>query len=195
MKKIIVLFSFIIFSFTFSQNKIEKFSEITKGLVKLYLQDTLKQPFKYGDYIAISVFSDSNSNTNNLYIETLEKDFKLYRNTVNYQWFKFDGKKIIIFCGFDSTEKCKKYYEGLKFKKINNTCVKLLDKKVNSYELDGKSKLWNIRLNKEYQITDINGKIIEAEIANPKAFKNFLKIYSLLKLYQLNKDGPIVFPR
>lgn len=49
-----------------------------------------------------------------------------------------------------------------------------------------------IKLNRKNKITDISGKIIEAEIANPKIFKKFLEKYSVLNIYQMNEGGIII---
>lgn len=48
MKKIIILLSFLLFSHYPAQSKVEKLSEITEEVMRLYVKDTLKRPFKYG---------------------------------------------------------------------------------------------------------------------------------------------------
>jgi len=192
MEKLIFLISFLLFSQYSAQNKVEKLGKITKESVKLYVKDTLKRPFKYGDYIAISIFSDSTSNKNGLYIETLDKNFKLYKNTINYKWFTFQNKNIIVFCGFNSIKKCQEYFESLNFKidKKNNT--ELLDQETYSDKPDKNNKLWIIGINENYKVTEINGKMIDSEIANPSGFKKFLSKFSSLKLYQLYEGGEII---
>lgn len=192
MKKLFVLFTILTFSVYYSQNNIKKLAEITEKISELYVKDTLKKPFANGDYIAISIFSDSLSNKKNIYIETIQKDFNLYKNTTRYKWYKFHDKKIIIFCGLNSNEKCNKYFEKLEFVKIEESKM-LLDKAPTEFELDGDIKLWNFFLNKDAKIIKVNGKIIEAEIDNPEGFKKFLKKYSVLKLYQFYKNGNIVY--
>ncbi|MFZ4928942.1 hypothetical protein [Chryseobacterium sp. Mn2064] len=192
MERLIFLISFLLFSQYSAQNKVEKLGEITNEAIKLYVKDTLKRPFKYGDYIAISIFSDSTSNKIGLYIETLDKDFKLYKNAGNYQWFTFQNKNIIVFCDFNTVNKCQEYFKLLNFKidKRNNT--KLLDQAIYSDRLDENTRLWTIGINKDYKITYINGKIIDAEIVNPREFKKFLSKFSLLKMYQISKGGEII---
>lgn len=192
MEKLIFLISFWLFSQYSAQNKVEKLGEITNEAMKLYVKDTLKRPFKYGDYIAISIFSDSISNKSGLYIETLDKDFKLYKNTDNYKWFTFQNKNIIVFCGLNSTSKCQEYFESLNFKVDEKNSLEIADQETYSGRLDENTKLWTIGINKEYKITNINGKMIEAEIANPKRVKKFLRKFSTLKLYQLNEGGEII---
>lgn len=193
MKKLIILFSVLLFSVYYSQNKVKKLAKITEKISELYVKDTLKKPFANGDYIAFSLFSDSLSNKEYVYIETIEKNFKLYENTTHYKWFKYQGKKIIVFCGLNYTEKCNKYFEKLQFEKIVENNIKLLEKAPAEFELDGDIKLWSFFLNKDTKIIKVNGKIIEAEIANPEGFKKFLKKYSVLKLYQFYKNGNIVY--
>ena len=56
MEKLVILISFLIFSQYSAQNKVEKLGKITNEVMKLYVKDTLKRPFKYGDNIAISIF-------------------------------------------------------------------------------------------------------------------------------------------
>lgn len=129
-----------------------------------------------------------------MYIETIEKDFKLYKNTPNYRWFTVEGKKMIIFCGLGSNDRCNNYFETLNFKRKEEDNVELLDMAASSYELDGEIKLWKLFLNKNYKIISINGKIIEAEIMYPKTFRKFLKKHSVLKLYQMTENGMIVYP-
>ncbi|WP_153395290.1 hypothetical protein [Chryseobacterium vaccae] len=192
MKKLIFLISFLLFFQYSAQNKVEKLGKITKEAMKLYVKDTLKRPFKYGDYIAISIFLDSTSNKSSLYIETLDKDFKLYKNTVNYKWFIFQNKNIIVFCGFNSTSKCQEYFESLNFKVDEKNNTEISDQETYSGRLDENTKHWTIGINKDYKITDINGKMIDAEIANPHGFKKFLKRFSSLKLYQLYEGGEII---
>ncbi|MCY0968146.1 hypothetical protein [Chryseobacterium wangxinyae] len=191
MEKLIILISLLVFTLNSSQRKKEKLNVVTENVIKLYLKDTLKKPFKYGDYISVSIFSDSTSNKN-LYIETLEKDFELFKNTEDYKWFTAQGKKIIIFCDFGSSEKCKEYFNTLSFINDEDNSIKFLDQKSTSYELDGDIRLWKIKLNVNNKVTNINGKIIEAEIAHPKVFKKFLKKHSVLKLYQLEEGGNII---
>ncbi|MCS3530755.1 hypothetical protein [Chryseobacterium sp. JUb7] len=192
MEKIIILISFLIFSHYSAQNKVEKLGKITKEAMKLYVKDTLKRPFKYGDYIAISIFSDSTFNKIGLYIETLDKDFKLYRNTINYKWFTFQNKNIIVFCGFDSANKCQEYFESLNFKVDEENNTEISDKETYSGRLDENTNLWIIGINKDYKITDINGKMIEAEIANSREFKKFLSKFSLLKMFQFYEGGELI---
>lgn len=192
MKKLIFLISFLLFSQYSAQNKVEKLGKITKEAMKLYMKDTLKRPFKYGDYIAISIFSDSTSNKSGLYIETLDKDFKLYKNTVNYKWFTFQNKNIIVFCGFDSTSKCHEYFESLNFKIDEKNSKEISDQETFSGKLDENTRLWTIGINKDYKITYINGKMIDAEIVNPREFKKFLSKFSSLNLYQLYEGGEII---
>ncbi len=192
MEKLIILISFLIFSQYSAQNKVEKLGEITKEAMKLYMKDTLKRPFKYGDYIAISIFSDSTSNKIGLYIETLDKDFKLYKNTINYKWFIYQNKNIIVFCGFNPSIKCQEYFESLNFKTDEKNSMEISDQQTYSGKLDENTRLWTIGINKDYKITYISGKMIEAEIANPKGFKMFLSKFSSLKLYQLYEGGEII---
>lgn len=192
MEKIIILISFLLFSHYSAQSKVEKLGKITEEAMKLYVKDTLKRPFKYGDNITISIFSDSTSNKSGLYIETLDKDFKLYKNTVNYKWFTFQNKNIIVFCGFNSASKCQEYFESLNFKVDEENNTEILDQDTYSGRLDENTKLWTIGINKDYKITDINGKMIDAEIANPKGFKKFFKKYSTLELYQLYEGGELI---
>lgn len=192
MEKLIFLISFLLFSQYSAQNKVEKLGEITNEAMKLYVEDTLKRPFKYGDYIAISIFSDSTSNKIGLYIETLDKDFKLYKNNVNYKWFTFQNKNIIVFCGFNSTSKCQEYFESLNFKVDEKNSTEISDQETYSDRLDENTKLWTIGINEDYKITYINGKMIDAEIANPREFKKFLRKFSLLKIYQIYEGGEII---
>lgn len=192
MEKLIFLISFLLFSQYSAQNKVEKLGEITNEAMKLYVEDTLKRPFKYGDYIAISIFSDSTSNKIGLYIETLDKDFKLYKNTVNYKWFTFQNKNIIVFCGFNSVNKCQEYFESLNFKVDEKNSTEISDQETYSDRLDENTKLWTIGINEGYKITYINGKMIDAEIANPREFKIFLRKFSLLKMYQIYEGGEII---
>ncbi len=192
MGKIIILISFLLFSHYSAQSRVEKLSKITEEVIKLYSKDTLKRPFKYGEKIAISIFSDSISNKSNLYIETLGKNFKLYKNTTHYKWFIFQKKDIIVFCGFNSLSKCQEYFESLNLKIDGKNDTEILNQKITSDKLDEKTKLWNISINKNYKITDINGEMIEAEIANPKGFKKFLRKFSLLQLYQLYEGGELI---
>lgn len=145
-----------------------------------------------GDNIAISIFSDSTSNKSGLYIETLDKDFKLYKNTVNYKWFTFQNRNIIVFCGFNSTGKCQEYFKSLNFKVDEENNTEILDQETYSDKLEENTKLWTIGINKNYKIIDINGKMIEAEIANPWGFKKFLRKFSLLRLYQLYENGEFI---
>jgi len=192
MKKLIILLSFLLFSHYSAQNKVEKLSKITNKVMKLYIKDTLKKTFKYEDKIAVSIFSDSTSNKSGLYIETLNKDFKLYKNTVNYKWFTFQKKNVIVFCGFNSASKCQEYFESLNFKVDEENTTEILDQETYSGKLDEDTKLWTIGINKDYKITDINGKMIDAEIANPKGFKKFFKKNSTLELYQLYEGGELI---
>lgn len=192
MKTLIILISFFLFSHYSAQSKVEKLGEITNEVMKLYVKDTLKRPFKYGDYIAVSIFSDSTSDKSSLYIETLTKDFKLHKNTIDYIWFTFQKKDIIIFCGFNSESKCQEYFESLNLKNNKQGNTEIVNHEVASHKLEENAKLWNISINKDYKITDINGKMIEGEIANPWEFKKFLKKFSLLKLYQLYQGGEII---
>lgn len=192
MEKLIILISFLIFSQYFAQNKIEKLSEITNEAMKLYVKDTLKRSFKYGDNISISIFTDSISNKSNLYIETVDKDFKLYKNAVHYKWFTYQNRNVIIFCGINSTSKCQEYFESLNFKIDKKNKTEILDREIYSGRLDENTKLWIISVNEDYKITDINGKMIEAEIANPLEFKKFLNKFSSLRLYQLYEGGEIM---
>lgn len=192
MEKLIILISFLIFSQYSAQNKVEKLGEITNEAMNLYVKDTLKRPFKYGDNIAISIFSDLISNKIGLYIETLDKDFELYKNTLTYKWFTFQNKNIIVFCGFNSVNKCQEYFESLNFKIDEKNSTEISDQETFSGRLDENTKLWIIGINKDYKITDINGKMIDAEIANPREFKKFLGKFSLLKMYQIYEDGEII---
>jgi hypothetical protein len=192
MEKLIILISFLIFSQYSAQNKVEKLGKITNQTMKLYVKDTLKRPFKYGDYIAISIFLDSTSDKSGLYIETLDKNFKLYKNTVNYKWFTFQNKDIIVFCGFNSTSKCQEYFKSLIFKINEENDTEISDQETFSDKLDENTKLWTIGINKNYKITEVNGKMIDAEIANPLGFKKFLSKFSSLKLYQLYEGGEII---
>lgn len=194
MKKLVILMSFLLFSSYSAQNNIKELSKITEEIMRLYVEDTLKRPFKYGDNIALSIFSDSFSDKSDLYIETLGKDFKLYENTTNYKWFIFQKKNIIIFCGFNDANKCEKYFKSLNFNEDKSNFTQVLNMATPSDILDENSKFWHLSLNKNNKITDISGKIIEAEIVNPVEFRKVLKKYSTLKLYQLNEGGPIVFP-
>ncbi|MCS4302647.1 hypothetical protein [Chryseobacterium sp. BIGb0232] len=194
MKNLITILLLLLFSIFHSQIKCDKLGEITENIINLYVKDTLKTSFKSGDFIAVSVFSDSISNKNSLYIETIEKDFKLYKNTPNYRWFTVGGKKMIIFCGLGSNDRCNNYFETLNFKRKEDN-IELLDISTSSYELDGEIKLWKLLLNKNYKIISVNGKVIESEISNPRDFKIFLKKYSNLKLYQMVENGIIVYPK
>ncbi|WP_454046378.1 hypothetical protein [Chryseobacterium sp. Marseille-Q8038] len=192
MEKLIILISFLIFSQYSAQNKVEKLGKITNEVMKLYVKDTLKRPFKYGDNIAISVFSDSTSNKSGLYIETLNKDFKLYKNTVIYKWFTFQNNNIIVFCGFNSTSKCQEYFKSLNFKVDEENNTEILNQETYSGRVDENTKVWTIGINKEYKITELSGKMIDAEIANPREFKKFLNKFSSLKLYQLYEGGELI---
>jgi hypothetical protein len=192
MKKLIILLLFLLFSHYSAQSKVEKLGKITEEAIKLYVKDTLKKPFKYRDKIAISIFSDSTSNKSSLYIETLDKDFKLYKNTVNYKWFTFQNRNIIVFCGFNSTSKCQEYFKSLNLKVDEENNTEILDQETYSGRLSENTKLWTIGINKDYKIIDINSKMIEAEIANPRGFKKFLIKFSLLRLYQLYENGEFI---
>lgn len=186
MKNIITIFVLILFSNFYSQNKI---TNITEDALKLYVKDTLKHRFNDGDYIAVSVYSET------LYIETLDRDFELYKKTKNYKWFMLEGKQIIIFCDLKSEEDCNDYFHILKLKSISNSNKILLDEESsNIYKLDGEKRLWRLSLDKN-NILSINGKLIEAEIANPQGFKKFLRKYSKLLLYQMDENGVIVYPK
>ena len=186
MKNIITIFVLILFSNFYSQNKI---TDITEDALKLYVKDTLKHRFNYGDYIAVSLHSET------LYIETLDRDFELYKKTKNYKWFMLEGKQIIIFCDLKSEEDCNDYFHRLKLKSISSSNKILLDKESsNIYKLDGEKRLWRLSIDKN-NILSINGKLIEAEIANPKGFKKFLRKYSKLLLYQMDENGVIVYPK
>jgi hypothetical protein len=184
--------SFLLFFQYSAQNKVVKLGEITNEAMKLYVKDTLKRPFEYGDYIAISVFSDSTSGQSSLYIETLDKYFDLYKHTAHYKWFTFQKKDIIVFCGFNSTSKCQEYFESLNFKVDETNNTKILNQAVDSGRLYENNKLWSMGINKDYKITDVSGRMIDAEIANPREFKRFLSKFSLLKLYQLYEQGEII---
>ncbi|HCM33455.1 hypothetical protein [Chryseobacterium sp.] len=194
MKKITIILLLLLFSFFYSQKKCNKLGEITENIVKLYIKDTLKTSFKDEEFIVLNVSSDSISNSYKLYIETIKKDFDLYKNTDNYRWFTVDGREMIVFCGLGSNDICNKYLGALNFKRKEKS-LELLDKKVPSYELDGEIKLWKLFLNKNYDIININGKVIEAEIFNPQEFKIFLKKFSNLKLYQMTENGVVVYPK
>lgn len=192
MKKLLILVSFVISTFYSAQNSSKELGRVTEKLVELYIQDTLKRPFQKGDYIAIGLYSDKVSLKRNLYIETLDKDFRLYKKTPFYKWYNFKNLKIIIFCELGSFYKCSEYFQDLNFQDFEEKDIKVLDQESISYELDGDIRIWNIKLNPKNMITDISGKIIEAEIANPKIFKKFLEKYSVLKLYQMNENGMII---
>lgn len=186
MKNLITILILIFFSNFHSQNRI---SEITKDALKLYIKDTLKHKLNDGDYIAVSTYSET------LYIETLDRDFELYKKTKNYKWFILEGKQIIIFCDLKSEEDCNDYFHRLKLKSISNSNKILLDEESNIYKLDGEKRLWRLSLDKYNKIVSINGRLIEAEIANPKGFKKFLRKYSKLLLYQMDENGVIVYPK
>jgi|GEM_PF-3199446 hypothetical protein len=193
MKNLTILFLLLPFSIFYSQNKYEKLDEITENIVKLYIRDTFKSSFKNGDYIGIYIYSDSISNTHGMSIQTLGKDLKINKRTQNYRWLTFQKKQIIIFCDLNSTEKCNTYFENLGFDKINNV-IDISDENTISDELDGEIKPWKIMFNQDYKIIKVGGKVIEAEIANPKEFTLFLKRFSNLKLYQIDEKGKIVYP-
>lgn len=186
MKNIITIFVLILFSNFYSQNKI---SDITQDALKLYVKDTLKHRFNDDDYIAVSLHSET------LYIETLDRYFELYKKTKNYKWFMLEGKQIIIFCDLKSDEDCNDYFHRLKLKSISNSNKILSDEESNIYKLDGEKRLWRLSLDKNNNIVSINGRLIEAEIANPKGFRKFLKKYSKLLLYQMDENGVIVYPK
>lgn len=194
MKNLTIILSILVFSFCSSQIKIEKLGRVTKEIVKLYLQDTIKSQFKSEDYISISIFLDTKSQKSNLYIETVEKEFPIFKNTDYYRWFIFQGKKVIVFCDLGSNDKCEKYFESLNFIKDKENKIELLNEKNISTELDGSIKLWEVTINEKNKINEINGKIIEAEIENPKEFKKILRKHSVLRLYQLIEGGHIISP-
>ncbi|MGU3377170.1 hypothetical protein [Chryseobacterium sp. M5A1_1a] len=195
MKNLITILSMLLFSIFHSQIKYDRLGKITENIISLYVKDTLRTSSKIGDFIAVSIFSDSISNKSSLYIETIEKDFKLYKNTPNYRWFTVDGKKMIIFCDIGSSDRCNNYFETLNFKRKEEDNIKLPDAEVSSYELDGEIKLWKLFMNKNYKIIRVNGKVIESEISNPRDFKIFLKKFSNLKLYQMIENGIVVYPQ
>ncbi|MCD0479314.1 hypothetical protein LPB90_12680 [Chryseobacterium sp. LC2016-29] len=186
MKNLITILVIILFSNLYSQNNI---SDITEDALKLYVKDTLKHRFNDGDYIAVSVYSET------LYIETLDRDFELYKKTKNYKWFMLEGKLIIIFCDLKYEDNCNNYFNRFKLTSISNSNKILLDEESNIYKLDGEKRLWRLSLDKNNNIVSINGRLIEAEIANPKGFKKFLRKYSKLLLYQMDENGAIVYPK
>jgi hypothetical protein len=194
-KKIFILSPFVIFKLYSEQNNSKELGQVTEKLVELYIQDTLKRPFQQGDYIAIGLYSDKISLKRNLYIETLDKDFRLYKKSPHYKWYNFQNVKIIIFCELGSFDKCSEYFQNINFQDFEEKNIKVLDQESISYELDGDIRVWKIKLNQKNKITDISGKIIEAEIANPEIFKKFLEKYSVLKLYQMNENGIIISVR
>lgn len=186
MKNLITILVIILFSNLYSQNNI---IDITEDALKLYVKDTLKHRFNDGDYIAVSLYSET------LSIETLDRDFELYKKTKNYKWFMLEGKQIIIFCDLKSEENCNNYFNKLKLTSISNSNKILLDEEPNIFKLDGEKRLWRLSLDQNNNIININGRVIEAEIANPKGFKKFLRKYSKLLLYQMDKNGVIVYPK
>lgn len=186
MKNIITILVIILFSNLYSQNNI---SDITEDALKLYVKDTLKHRFNDVDYIAVSIHSET------LYIETLDRDFELYKKTKNYKWFILEGKQIIIFCDLKSEDNCNDYFNRFKLTSISNSNKILLDEEPNIFKLDGEKHLWRLSINQNNNIISVNGKVIEAEIANPKGFKKFLRKYSKLLLYQMDENGVIVYPK
>lgn len=194
MKKIIIILLCLFCSILYSQ-KIDRLSKITNDIVKLYIRDTLKTSFKNGDYIGINIYKDSISSGLGMAIETLDKDYKLQKKTLNYKWFTFQGKKIIVFCDLNSSEVCNRYFEKLWFDKSYSDNPILSGENTLSNELDGEIRPWTIFFNEDYKIVKIGGKLINAEIANPKDFKCFLKKFSNLKLYQMTENGIIVYPK
>lgn len=192
MKKLIIILLCLFCSILYSQ-KLDRLSNVTSNIVKLYLKDTLKTSFKDGDYIGIYVYSDTISNGLGMSIETLNKDYKLNQKTSNYKWFKFNGIKIIIFCDLNSSYICDRYFEKLSFDESNDDNTILLEESTISNELDGEIRPWTLFFNKDYKIVKVGGKLINAEIANPKDFKCFLKKFSNLKLYQIAENGVIVY--
>ncbi len=193
MKKIIITLVSLFCSILYSQ-KLDCLNEVTEHTVKLYIKDTLKKTLKDSDYIVAYIHSDVKLNTIGLSIDTFSKD-ELFKKTSNYRSFKFEDKKLIIFCDLNSTQKCNEYFKKLKFEKPLNLEFNIKDQEVANDELDKEVKPWSVYLNKDYKIIKVSGKIIEAEIANPKDFKVFLKRFSNLKLYQLTEKGPIVYPK
>ncbi|MCD0457810.1 hypothetical protein LPB85_20470 [Chryseobacterium sp. LC2016-27] len=184
--KISLVFCLCLFNKYYSQKNIN-LGNLTKDLVKLYTVDSIKNK----SYIGIIIFKDSISR--GLSIETLDENFSLYKKTSNYKWFTYKKHKIIIFCGFTSSNECNNLFKSINLCPYSST-KNILDKEPFSYEINEGTKKWLLRVDQNLKITDISGKMIEAEIANPEGFKEFLKKYSVLKLYQLNKEGPIVFP-
>jgi len=184
--KITLIFCLCLWNKYYSQ-KYNNLENLTKDLVKLYTVDSIKNK----SYIGIVIFKDSLSR--GLSIETLDEDFNLYKKTPTYKWFTYKKHKIIIFCGFTSGNECNNLFKSINLCPYSST-KDILDKEPFSYEIDEGTKKWLLRVDQNLKITDINGKLIESEITNPEGFKKFLKKYSILKLYQLNKDGPIVFP-
>lgn len=186
MKNLITILVIILFSNLYSQNNI---SDITEDALKLYVKDTLKHRFNDGDYIAVSLYSET------LSIETLDRDFELYKKTKNYKWFMLEGKLIIIFCDLKYEDNCNNYFNRFKLTSISSSNKILLDEESNIYKLDGEKRLWRLSVDKNNNIVSINGRLIEAEIANPKGFKKFLRKYSKLLLYQMDENGVIVYPK
>lgn len=173
-----------------AQKEVEKLGEITNEAMKLYVKDTLKRPFKYGEYISVIIYSDSTSSK--LHIETIDKDFELYKKSVNYKWFTFQKKNIIVFCGFNSLSKCQAYFDSLNFNVDEENNTEISDQQIFSGIVYENTKLWILGINKDYKIFSVSGKIIEAEIFNPRQFKKFLNKLSSLKLYQLYEGGDIL---
>jgi hypothetical protein len=193
MKNVATILSLIFFSIFYSQNKCEKLSETTEVLLNLYVKDTLKTPFKQGDYIAAYVYSNVKLNTIGFSIDTFNKKNEIYKKSPNYRWFKFKDKKLVIFCDLTSTQKCNLYFDKLKLKESLDINI-LNNQDITNNELDGEIKPWSVYFNKDYKIINVSGKIIEAEIAAPKDFRMFLKKFSNLKLYQMTENGVVVYP-